>query len=34
MDEKFAELARRGDGSLVAEELAAFRRKLFSEWTV
>jgi demethylmenaquinone methyltransferase/2-methoxy-6-polyprenyl-1,4-benzoquinol methylase len=28
MDEKFAELARRGDGSLVAEELAAFRRKL------
>ncbi|HEX9818200.1 MAG TPA: cyclic nucleotide-binding domain-containing protein [Methylomirabilota bacterium] len=34
MDEKFAELARRGDGPPMAEELAAFRRKLFSEWTV
>lgn len=34
MDEKFAELAREGDGPPLAGELAAFRRKLFSEWTI
>jgi CRP-like cAMP-binding protein len=32
MDQKFVELARRSDAP--AEEFAAFRRKLFSEWSV
>lgn len=33
MDEKFVELSRQGDDAR-SEELATFRRKLFSEWSV
>jgi CRP-like cAMP-binding protein len=32
MDEKFVELARRGADAPYADEVAAFRQKLFGEW--
>jgi CRP-like cAMP-binding protein len=34
MDEKFVELARRDDDPPRAQELAAFRQRLFGEWQV
>ena len=34
MDEKFAELARRGGDAPYADEVAAFRQKLFGEWRI
>ena len=34
MDEKFAELARRSADAPYAEEVAAFRHKLFGEWKI